>query len=242
MFIDNKYTKWYMSIIESAKTRERSDEEYYERHHIVPKSLGGRNNKENLVSLTAREHFICHMLLVKMVEIASYKRSMSYALITMSASNGGARRRKISAREFELAKKIAKHHISGVNNGFYGKGKLIAGDKNPMYGKPCYYNMTEKEKQSWKNAISKGITGAKNPFYGKTHTETTKAKLSKHRSIPIRVTFDNGSVLEFEQYKHLGTHLGKSGELGAKLCKDENKHLLSKYGIVSIIKIKGTTS
>lgn len=38
---------------------------YTECHHILPKSLGGTNDKENLVNLSAREHFICHLLLTK---------------------------------------------------------------------------------------------------------------------------------------------------------------------------------
>ena len=65
IFIDNKYTRWYYTIINRAQTRQLNC--YTERHHIVPKSLGGSNESSNLVSLTAREHFVCHMLLTKMV-------------------------------------------------------------------------------------------------------------------------------------------------------------------------------
>ena len=38
---------------------------YLETHHINPKCLGGLDNKQNLVNLPAREHFICHLLLTK---------------------------------------------------------------------------------------------------------------------------------------------------------------------------------
>jgi hypothetical protein len=65
LFIDNKYTRWYYSIINRSQTRQLNC--YTERHHIIPKSLGGSNESSNLVSLTAREHFVCHMLLTKMV-------------------------------------------------------------------------------------------------------------------------------------------------------------------------------
>lgn len=37
--------------------------EYKERHHIVPKCIGGTNDKDNLIDLYAREHFIAHKLL-----------------------------------------------------------------------------------------------------------------------------------------------------------------------------------
>lgn len=81
IFINNKYTKWYYNIINSA--RQRSNDTYIERHHIVPKSLGGLNTSDNLVSLTAKEHFICHLLLTKMV-IGDNRSKMIYAAWQMS--------------------------------------------------------------------------------------------------------------------------------------------------------------
>jgi hypothetical protein len=239
MFIKNKYTKWYFQIIDAAKLQTFSEEEYFEFHHIIPKSLGGTNVRDNLIKLNARQHFVCHLLLLKMVESLKHKISMSYAIISMSMSHGKQRKKLISSREFALARKLAREYLSGKNNGFYGKGYMLSGSKNPMYGKPCHYNMTDEEKQRWKNNISKGITGEKNPFYGKTHTNETKKIISEKRSIPIKVTFDCGEVVEFSQYKYLGTYLGKSEFLGSKLCKKENSHLLKKYNIISIEKLKG---
>lgn len=58
------YRKIYDDLINKAKTRE-VPEGYFERHHIVPRSLGGSDASENLVKLTAREHFVAHALLVK---------------------------------------------------------------------------------------------------------------------------------------------------------------------------------
>ena len=84
MYLQNKYTKWYNNIINNAKTRILND--YSERHHIVPKSLGGSNSRDNLVSLTAREHFICHWLLTKMTE-GQHKMKMCMALVMMRASH-----------------------------------------------------------------------------------------------------------------------------------------------------------
>lgn len=66
LVIDNKYSRWYNNIIKRAQTRTITG--YVEKHHIIPKSLGGSNAKSNVVSLTAKEHFICHMLLSKMVD------------------------------------------------------------------------------------------------------------------------------------------------------------------------------
>lgn len=73
IFIDNKYTTVYYSIIDNALSRS-SVEGYTEMHHIVPKSLGGSNDTSNLVRLTPREHFVCHWLLVKMTKGNNLKK------------------------------------------------------------------------------------------------------------------------------------------------------------------------
>jgi hypothetical protein len=54
MFNNSKYT----NIIDGAKNRER--EGCVELHHIVPRSIGGSDTKDNLIYLTFREHFLAH--------------------------------------------------------------------------------------------------------------------------------------------------------------------------------------
>jgi hypothetical protein len=58
------YTKIYNQIVKRAQTRKLDG--YIEKHHIVPKCIGGLDVKENIVELTAREHFFCHRLLCEM--------------------------------------------------------------------------------------------------------------------------------------------------------------------------------
>lgn len=41
---------------------------YYKSHHIIPYSLGGTDSFENLVLLTAREHFIFHVCLIRFLK------------------------------------------------------------------------------------------------------------------------------------------------------------------------------
>lgn len=89
LFINNKYTKWYYQIINSAKQNPHCG--YTEKHHIIPKSLGGDNSKENLVRLSARQHYICHVLLVKMTE-ARYKSKMGYALLWFRSKGNSSSR------------------------------------------------------------------------------------------------------------------------------------------------------
>ena len=83
LFIANKYTRWYYDIVDRAKTRTSLADNYYEKHHIVPKSLGGNNSTDNLINLSAREHFICHWLLTKMVSNKKEKYQMWNAFSCM---------------------------------------------------------------------------------------------------------------------------------------------------------------
>ena len=78
LFFDNKYTKCYYRIINKARIRNVTG--YTENHHIIPKGIGGNERKINKVKLTAKEHYICHLLLVKMVQKPKHRRSMAYAL------------------------------------------------------------------------------------------------------------------------------------------------------------------
>ena len=57
------YMRIYNSIIQNAqsKNRKKGKGEYFENHHILPKCQGGTNNPNNLVLLTAREHYICQL-------------------------------------------------------------------------------------------------------------------------------------------------------------------------------------
>jgi hypothetical protein len=74
-FLSNKYSRWYFSII--SNRRANPIDEYTENHHIIPKSLGGTKDGHNLVRLTAREHFICHLLLPKMTEGNDHQKMLS---------------------------------------------------------------------------------------------------------------------------------------------------------------------
>lgn len=80
MFLDNKYTKLYYKIVDRAK--QRKNEGYIESHHIIPSSLGGTDEIINKVDLSAREHFICHLLLTKMTVGESLSK-MGYAIHKM---------------------------------------------------------------------------------------------------------------------------------------------------------------
>ena len=129
--MDHKYV--YNQIIENRKLNLLEETEYGEWHHIIPKSLGGTDEAENLVRLTAREHFICHALLAEMYEpetLEWYK--MNHAFMMMKADsmahNGN---RYINARLYELKRKEFSIVMSVSQTG----------EKNSQYGKIWIHNL-----------------------------------------------------------------------------------------------------
>ena len=203
IFIDNKYTRKYYQIIDRAKFRNLSKNLYTEKHHIIPKSLNGSNDKDNLIILTAKEHFICHLLLTKMVE-GNYKRLMSYALWGMVNQNNNNQKR-ITGKSYEYAKKLMQESLS-----YERKGKTLI----ELHGEEKANQIREKFKDRKTRAspnqneileISNRIKDlhTKNPW--KRHFQY---KQLEKISCPVcNKTMDPGN---FSKYKHGNNCLRKS--------------------------------
>jgi len=80
-----------------SKNRKKSNGVYLESHHILPRSMGGSDSKDNLVLLTAREHFIAHRLLCKIYP-DNAKMKIALFLMCQDAKNTGL---KIPSRLYE---------------------------------------------------------------------------------------------------------------------------------------------
>jgi hypothetical protein len=120
----NKYEKWYKNITDRGQTRITN--ERTESHHIVPKCLGGTDNKNNLTNVTLREHFICHWLLTK-IYYGKERHQLLKALWMMKAENQNQSRykTKITSRVYATLReeyiKLQSIKVTGKGNGFYGK-------------------------------------------------------------------------------------------------------------------------
>lgn len=115
------YAKIYRRLIDNRM--QNTPVGYTETHHIVPKSLGGSNDKENLVKLTAKEHFISHLLLTKMYAKGSdeyYKMCYAFLMMLVTSQN---QNRYITSKKYELLKKTRsvnmKEKQGGKNNSQY---------------------------------------------------------------------------------------------------------------------------
>jgi hypothetical protein len=117
--IENKYARWYKQIVTRAKSRTLSNDVYTEKHHVIPKSIGGTNLKDNLVVLTAREHFICHWLLIKFTT-GRFKLKMAAALSMMHRTNNDQINRYKSvnfSRIYQSIKILNSEFASDRNSG-----------------------------------------------------------------------------------------------------------------------------
>lgn len=118
------YDKIYKQIINFRKENPLDKDQYGENHHIIPRSLGGSDDKENLIRLTAREHFICHMLLAEMYPKETFEwYKMNHAFMQMKAENPD-QIRYINSRYYELKRKdfgkTMSFNQTGSKNSNYG--------------------------------------------------------------------------------------------------------------------------
>jgi hypothetical protein len=167
-FVENKYTKIYLQLIEKRRNVIVTDE-YSEIHHIIPKSLGGSNKSSNLVKLTAREHFIAHMLLIRITQ-DKQQTKMRFAIFRMMSNTHN--KLKNNSRYYEIARK---------ENAIALKNKIVTPETRHKMsvwqkGKP----KTDETKLKL-SIFAKTRTGAKNSFYGKHHTQESieKSRISK---------------------------------------------------------------
>jgi len=86
------YELAYSRLIDRARAREMAG--YIERHHVVPRCLGGGNEKANIVRLPPEEHYVAHQLLVKMYP-GNVKLSWAAISMTMTRPGHQARRNKL---------------------------------------------------------------------------------------------------------------------------------------------------
>ena len=194
LFITNKYTTWYNNIITQAQLRSLPINVYFEKHHIIPKSMGGNNAKDNLVGLTAREHFICHWLLTKMTT-GEAKHKMIYAAWSMVRKGRGQERYKMTSRTYESLRKQLSETKRGRTPWNKGKthsaetrAKMSADRKgrtpwNKGLGGP--YEFSDEAKQKMSTAQKGRVFSDEHRLKlslvqkGKPKSEETKRKLSE---------------------------------------------------------------
>jgi hypothetical protein len=188
MFIQNKYKKWYDSIIAQATIR-TTTLSYSEDHHIIPRSLGGTNDSSNIVNLSAREHFICHMLLTKCTT-GTDRHKMLYAANMMSQiARDYQHRYTPTSRLYEMLKKefgrIHSERLLGRKLTDEHKAKISEAGKGRVASKETIQKRTEKttgKKRTFEQKETMRIA----QLNRKKKTEEEKALISKKISESLK--------------------------------------------------------
>ena len=181
-----QYNRIYEQLITRGQERE-SLEGYVEKHHIIPRALGGSDDPSNIVKLTAREHFVAHLLLAKMyggkmwhaANIMSNCRrytSKDYAYVRKRHALEISKRHKGKIVSQEMRDKISQDTVRHAKISKALKGR----SKTPEH---CFNlskaNKGKKLSDETKAKISIANTGANNSMYGKTHTNPSRQKISE---------------------------------------------------------------
>jgi hypothetical protein len=124
---------------------------YCETHHIIPKSEGGLDDSDNLVNLTAREHYIAHLLLARIYN----DRKMWLALNRLVHGNDFKKYNHVSSRMYQTLKENFRTSLLGHHNG-----------------------LGKKRTAETKERLRQSKLGSNNPMYGKKQSEETKFKRS----------------------------------------------------------------
>jgi hypothetical protein len=121
MFLQNKYATIYEDFIDSRKIRQHFKSDFYEVHHIIPRSLGGSDDKSNLVKLTPKEHFFAHLLLSRITQGAKQIKMM-YALNMMAGVTNS--RKLITSKQYELAKSVSYRILQSAGKNYQDEKDL----------------------------------------------------------------------------------------------------------------------
>jgi hypothetical protein len=147
------YQKIYNNIVRRGQNRIL--EGYSEKHHIVPRCMGGTDEVTNLVSLTPEEHYLCHLLLVK---IHPKNIRLVKAAMFMVSSNNNVKRNN---KAYGWLKRQYSEYMRGPNNP--QKINPIKGEQHYAFGKklsPDHFT------ENGKKVLADKMLGNKNPCAG----------------------------------------------------------------------------
>lgn len=221
------YEKVYNQIIEKAKQENRKiyDGVYYEKHHIKPQSLFKELKKDqnNIVLLTAKEHFICHMLLAEIYDC----KEMKYAIWRMCNDNTY----HVSARYYEYIKQNIAKESSKLNKGRKlspeARKKISEANKRRVHSEETKQKMRDSydpEKHHISDEQRKILAeNARRRFTGVKKSEEYKKRLSELRSGSGNTMYgkSNKEFMSEEKYAEYRKHLSES--LMGHSCSEETR-------------------
>lgn len=170
------YQKHYDNLMKTRKAYcSFGNLEYWEKHHIVPKCMNGSNDENNLVLLTAREHYIAHWLLWKIYN----NKLLAKAFFSMSMQKD---KRRLSSKQFERIKKIESQRKTGLPLSEETKKKIAAFNIGKKRSVEAKKRMSEaaKNKPPVTEETKRKMSDSRK---GKSRSEETKRKISETKKL-----------------------------------------------------------
>ncbi len=210
------YRKLYDNLIlfrTKINPLEKSEELYTERHHIIPKCLGGDDNPENLVRLTAREHFLAHRFLAK---IHPDNVGLCFAALRMSRNNT-SKSRRINSKAFENLRKTVREFVIKKNKERWQA--MTIEERDLKISKMVEYNknMSQDERDKKAEKIREGIrniskerkeeASGKRSEYWENLDEVSKKERSMNQR---RINIERHKNMSSEQKKEIYDKVSKT--------------------------------
>ena len=173
------YLKIYNQIVDRGENRKLDG--YKEKHHIVPRCMGGDNSAGNIVELTAREHFLCHMLLCEIYP-KNYKLKHSLFLMMIGKQKVKERHYVIGSRVYERLKIEYSKMLTGLKQSQETREKKSKKMKEVFASKPREEILARNKKISqansgrkitWGEEIKQSLLGRKMPWRTKVVSQYT---------------------------------------------------------------------
>lgn len=182
------YQKIYWTIISQVREKEHRSTRL-EKHHILPVSLGGTNDPDNIVKVTPREHFILHLLLMKM-HSGPVRAKMAAALILMiKNTNKRLGRQKVTNRTYDASRfwktaKFSEEHRRKISEAARRRDPATRKQTKEANEKRAAALRGVKKKPDHVEKYAAAQRGKSRASWG-SHSEEAKAKISSlHKGKP----------------------------------------------------------
>jgi len=133
----------------------RTLDDYTEAHHILPRSLGGGDEPQNITRLTAREHWVAHKLLVRIHTGEAYYKMVA-ALVRMIGKREFRQRIRLSSREYAAVQTLNSVMASHRNKRLWATEEHRA--KVLKARKRGYFKRTAAERRNTKSMTGSYLT------------------------------------------------------------------------------------